>query len=352
MYCSKCGTQIPDDSYLCSSCGAWIGNTKLTPCSICGSGAWVTKITDEKTICIDCLTDEAGVTEYIPLQGLAETFRKSYAEERANRIAAGVIANAMSRTIQVECKVCAKKVSELAAVCPDCGESLPGLRIQCPKCRSLHLTVGKKGFSVGQATAGAIAVGTTGLIAGMIGSKDSRLVCLGCNYEWNLRKPKAASADNQSPLGRLIWNLPKPKAPVIQAGIASSQPTAGEWRGKGLALNGLGRYKEAIPYFDMAVGIDAKLTDAWIGKGCAFIGLKRYEEAITCFDKVLEIGPRYALAWHWKGFALSKLERHQEAIECLEKVLEINPIGQSGEQIKALSRSEMKEVKDKIKQRE
>ena len=44
---------------------------------------------------------------------------------------------------------------------------------------------------MGQATAGAIAFGAVGIVAGMIGSSDSRLVCLGCGHKWTLPKPQS-----------------------------------------------------------------------------------------------------------------------------------------------------------------
>jgi len=135
--------------------------------------------------------------------------------KNAKQDASNLIALAASRSKLVECKVCKKTVSELAAVCPNCGESLPGLRIQCPNCFSYHVTVEKKGFSVGQATAGAITLGALGLVAGMIGSQDSRLVCLSCNYKWSLPKPK-------EPIGQ-EWNIEKPKAPIRQSRIITDE---------------------------------------------------------------------------------------------------------------------------------
>jgi len=133
----------------------------------------------------------------------------------AKQDASNLIALAASRSKQVECKVCKRIVSELAAVCPNCGESLPGLKIQCPECFSYHVTVEKKGFSVGQAAAGAIAVGALGLVAGMIGSKDSRLVCLGCNYRWSLPKLREPISQERS--------IEKPKAPIRQSRIITDE---------------------------------------------------------------------------------------------------------------------------------
>ena len=120
-------------------------------------------------------------------------FETAQAEDSRKEHAAVTWIRASQRNATVNCKSCNNSVSELAIVCPECGETLPGLRIQCPKCSSQHITISKKGFHVGQAAAGGIALGPVGLAAGMIGSKDYEFVCLGCNHKWGLSKPKADS---------------------------------------------------------------------------------------------------------------------------------------------------------------
>lgn len=167
-----------------------------------------------------------------------DDFKIAQRDLSAGQEAGRSIALAASRNHQVECKVCNRLVSELAPVCPYCGEPLPGLRIQCANCPSYHVAIDKKGFSVGQAAAGAIAVGPLGLAAGMIGSKDSRLVCLSCNYRWRIEKPKGPIGQERnvekpkSPIGEedkrralegLRRNVEKPKAPTCRAGIITDE---------------------------------------------------------------------------------------------------------------------------------
>lgn len=54
-------------------------------------------------------------------------------------------------------------------------------KLYCPVCGSSHLHVDNKGFSSGQAVAGALITGkTTGLLAGFIGSDDIKITCLEC----------------------------------------------------------------------------------------------------------------------------------------------------------------------------
>jgi tetratricopeptide (TPR) repeat protein len=59
------------------------------------------------------------------------------------------------------------------------------------------------------------------------------------------------------------------------------------------------------------------------GKENALDSLGRYEDAIIWFDKALEIEPNNELILNDKGFAITNLERYQEAITLYDKALEI-----------------------------
>lgn len=95
-------------------------------------------------------------------------------------------------TALVNCKTCGKEVSKTAPTCPHCGENAPGLHIKCPKCDSMNVSTGQKGFGLGKAAAGAILLGPIGLLGGMIGRKEAELVCQNCNHKWKL-DPKIIS---------------------------------------------------------------------------------------------------------------------------------------------------------------
>lgn len=57
-------------------------------------------------------------------------------------------------------------------------------KIVCPNCGSESITAVKKGFSGGQAAAGAILLGPLGLLAGFGGSDEVEKLCLNCNHRW------------------------------------------------------------------------------------------------------------------------------------------------------------------------
>jgi tetratricopeptide (TPR) repeat protein len=88
---------------------------------------------------------------------------------------------------------------------------------------------------------------------------------------------------------------------------------------KGAALFSLGRYEEAIEYFDRAIELDPNNAKAWDNKGSALYGLGRYEKAFEHYVRALQISPNYASAWGNIGITLSSLGRYEEAIPYLDR---------------------------------
>ena len=112
---------------------------------------------------------------------------------------------------------------------------------------------------------------------------------------------------------------------LFDKAIEINPKDGGVWNNKGIALDNLKRYEEAIECYDKAIEINPKDSRAWYNKGAALNNLKRYEEAIECYDKAIEINPKNDGVWNNKGAALGYLKRYEEAIECFDKAIEINP---------------------------
>jgi tetratricopeptide (TPR) repeat protein len=100
-------------------------------------------------------------------------------------------------------------------------------------------------------------------------------------------------------------------------------PLSVAFHNKALALYKLGNYEESIPYFDKALTIDREKWMVVNHKGLALAELGRYEEAIANYDKALAENPRFVDALNNKGNALSALGRFQEANEQYDKALEV-----------------------------
>jgi len=97
------------------------------------------------------------------------------------------------------------------------------------------------------------------------------------------------------------------------------------WDNKGVSLFNLGRYDDAIRCYDKAIELDPLTTKAWNNKGSSLGSLGRYDEAFKCFDKAVLLDPTNACAWSNKGGSLHDLGRHKEAIQCFDNALMLDP---------------------------
>jgi len=161
------------------------------------------------------------LSEAFPTKQEREIRAKKEAQEKATERSQQMWQQAARTSTAIPCKTCGESVAPLAVVCSKCGVTLPGLRIGCPKCGSESISVGKKGFSVGQAAVGGIAVGTVGLAAGMIGSKDAEFACLACNHKWKATVPKMASTLSEA---RPALKVPVPQRPLTVPTTTKATP--------------------------------------------------------------------------------------------------------------------------------
>jgi hypothetical protein len=133
--------------------------------------------TDEAVLEIRRETDEAM------LEILRETDEATEKIEREARIRKQRETSELSARL-VACKACGNQVSRAAPSCPHCGETVPGLRVECLKCHSRSIAVGPRGFSLLNAAVGAVLIGPVGLLGGMVGRKQVEVVCRACGNRW------------------------------------------------------------------------------------------------------------------------------------------------------------------------
>ncbi|MCD6036432.1 MAG: hypothetical protein K0S67_316 [Nitrososphaeraceae archaeon] len=94
---------------------------------------------------------------------------------------------------------------------------------------------------------------------------------------------------------------------------------------KGTDVYDLGKYQEALEYYDKALAIDPNYDVALYSKGSALSKLGKDQEALEWYDKALAIDPNYVAALNNKGTSLDDLGNYQEAIEWFDKALAIDP---------------------------
>lgn len=96
---------------------------------------------------------------------------------------------------------------------------------------------------------------------------------------------------------------------------------------QGIRSYDLNDYQKAIDYLDQAFSIvdeSDHSTFVWYQKGLILNKLKRYEEAISCFDRSLKDRQNYADAWRHKAIALRLLGQHEQSLDCVNKGLLID----------------------------
>jgi len=87
----------------------------------------------------------------------------------------------------------------------------------------------------------------------------------------------------------------------------------------------LGKYEEALTWFDKALEIEPTFIKSLFNIGTTFLILVQHERALTWFYKALEIDPKSYFVLTNTASVLENLERYEEAIRMYDKALEINP---------------------------
>lgn len=101
------------------------------------------------------------------------------------------------------------------------------------------------------------------------------------------------------------------------------------WYERGLSLDSLGFYSEAVVSYDRALESDPNrgaIDEIWHDRGNALhYGLGDYEAAIKCYDQTLQINDAHAMAWQNRGNALLYgLSHYEDAIASYNRALQLN----------------------------
>jgi len=58
--------------------------------------------------------------------------------------------------------------------------------------------------------------------------------------------------------------------------------------------------------------------DTWYNKGITLDNLEKYDEAIICYNEVIRLNPEYLDVWREKGDVLVKLGKYDKARKCFD----------------------------------
>ena len=94
---------------------------------------------------------------------------------------------------------------------------------------------------------------------------------------------------------------------------------------RGNALQGLHRYEEALASYDRELAVQPGHLGALYNRGNALHNLHRYAEALTSYDRALAVKPDFAEALYNRGVSLQSLERNEEALASYDHALAVKP---------------------------
>ena len=94
---------------------------------------------------------------------------------------------------------------------------------------------------------------------------------------------------------------------------------------RALALNGLGRHKEALADVDKALADNPGNVNFLLAKGSILVALERRPEAILIFTQAMQCDPRNAEACKERGDCLAQEGQFAEAIARFEPLREKDP---------------------------
>ena len=113
--------------------------------------------------------------------------------------------------------------------------------------------------------------------------------------------------------------------PLYDQAIQLNPRILGAWNNKGIALNKLGRYQEAVEVLYQGLKVDETADVIFANLGDAFQGLGNNDQAIQNYDQCLALNADNYLAWMGKADSLSNLGSYHEAIQIWENLSTLYP---------------------------
>lgn len=100
---------------------------------------------------------------------------------------------------------------------------------------------------------------------------------------------------------------------------------AWDWINKGLSLQHLGNYEDAITAYDAALARNQRFFKPWLNKGICLVQLGRHADAMPCFTQAHTLEPLNPLPLTHLGNAYRTLGKHQDALAYYQRALDADP---------------------------
>jgi tetratricopeptide (TPR) repeat protein len=97
------------------------------------------------------------------------------------------------------------------------------------------------------------------------------------------------------------------------------------YNNRGAVLQLLKRYDDALASYDKAIALKPDYANAHYNRGSVLKQLRRYEEALAGYDQAIALKPDHAEAYNNRGVALQELKRYDEALASFDKAIALRP---------------------------
>lgn len=83
--------------------------------------------------------------------------------------------------------------------------------------------------------------------------------------------------------------------------------------------------EKAVQLFSKAIAVNPEAAQAYYSRGIALQALKRFQEALVSYNKAIALKPDHAEAYSNRGIVLGALGRHKDALSSCDKAIALKP---------------------------
>ena len=149
--------------------------------------------------------------------------------------------------------------------------------------------------------------------------------------------------------GMVLLQLGRAREAIAAFDVAlGASPDADIWNNRGAALQSLGCFAEALASFDSALAMSSSHIGACMNSGLALLELKRYEEALAVFEALLDRNPDTPAVLIEHGNAMQALGRFPAAMKSYDRALALQPDNARGWNNRAVALRGLKRYEDAI----
>lgn len=94
---------------------------------------------------------------------------------------------------------------------------------------------------------------------------------------------------------------------------------------RGVMLQQLQRWPEALASYDQALAIKPGYANAWFNRGTVLKKLLRRDEALASYDRAIALDPNHVEAHNNRGVVLQELKFYAEALASYDRAIALNP---------------------------